>query len=646
MPLAHDMVFLYENPEQELDVISSLPLERWQQWNDLEPLMIGFSEDELWARVELISEKPTTTEWILEWPVVYLNDTDCYVIRNRDGEVVAQHPEPQKDTGLFFLKKAHVRFDLEGGESVTVFVRMISKAHLSSDFHLYDPSTYARVQEHRLLAVGLWVGMILTSVVFVCLFIWSTKDLSAFYFLVSYLISFVVLAAFFGILPADQRLPFVVYKFLLTFGSTAIFTFMLLHACAFLDLEKQHPRMTQGIKRGAFFLLAAGAMLFCAPYRAALITLDWIIMAILVLIVTVFIVMRSKRIVYWLYLTAYGVMLCYYFAFVLYFYVPQLFHFNLEFGGMAMLALVMMLCLTAFVVRMHHIQADREKLQYEHYALQHTMTHRLEQQVAVRTRELEQTRKEAEQARDAAQQAYDNKTRFFGRISHDLRAPVNWLIGLSESLALQSRKLQLSDEFTEYLRQVQRGGIYLNQLLNNVLATHAIASDEKKLVRTVFSLSEWSEGLHIIAETLADTGEVCLRWQLDLGGDQAQDRCFSESVYLSQILMNLVHNAIRFTPQGRRMQVDIQRKPDALHFQVADEGPGLPGHAEDLFDRFKQERRQGDVRLHGVGLGLHIVREYVEALDGTVTWQNGASGGAVFCVTIPVTNEEGAAECV
>jgi signal transduction histidine kinase len=105
---------------------------------------------------------------------------------------------------------------------------------------------------------------------------------------------------------------------------------------------------------------------------------------------------------------------------------------------------------------------------------------------------------------------------------------------------------------------------------------------------------------------------------------------------LSQVLGNLLDNAIRFTPDGGRIDLIGLRESDFIRILVADTGPGVPeAELERVFDRFHQAE-QGDARPEGLGLGLAICRHIVQAHGGTITARNRDAGGAEFSVEIPV----------
>ena len=123
--------------------------------------------------------------------------------------------------------------------------------------------------------------------------------------------------------------------------------------------------------------------------------------------------------------------------------------------------------------------------------------------------------------------------------------------------------------------------------------------------------------------------------------EDASEMFYGDPVKLSQILMNLVHNAMKFSPKGGQVSVEIERKTAVLNMRVKDQGKGLPDNVVGLFEQFAHDQQHGEMHFRGVGLGLHIVKSHVDAMQGRVSGHNAAAGGAEFVVVIPEPDREG-----
>ena len=113
---------------------------------------------------------------------------------------------------------------------------------------------------------------------------------------------------------------------------------------------------------------------------------------------------------------------------------------------------------------------------------------------------------------------------------------------------------------------------------------------------------------------------------------------YADSVLIEQVLINLLENAVRYTPAGSPLQISVEITPFTVEVFVADRGPGVPkGMEARIFEKFYRVRQES--AQSGVGLGLAICRAIVEAHGGTIQAQNRASGGAIFSFMIPVEQQ-------
>ncbi len=283
------------------------------------------------------------------------------------------------------------------------------------------------------------------------------------------------------------------------------------------------------------------------------------------------------------------------------------------------------------------VQAHKEEqLQRERRQLE------LEQLVNERTAGLQAALAQAEARQQDAERATQAKSRFLAHMSHEVRTPLNGVLGLTE-LALS---VATSPEQRRFLETAHESGQALLGLLNDVLDLSRIEASNVDLRQRPF------EPAQLLADAMRGLLPLSHRRELltiyDWDGDSPW--LLGDGGALRQVLVNLLGNAIKFTEHGHIMLEGVLRSAGEgrchLTVRVSDTGPGVPlDRREAVFDPFVQ----GDetlVRRHGgAGLGLAIARRLVEAMDGSLTLRSPESGGAVFTVDLELPEVETPEDC-
>jgi len=255
-------------------------------------------------------------------------------------------------------------------------------------------------------------------------------------------------------------------------------------------------------------------------------------------------------------------------------------------------------------------------------------------QVEQLNQELTKTIADLEIARNAAEDASKLKSEFLSNVSHELRSPLNAIMALSQILA-KNKNDTLSQKEVNTVDIIHRSGKELMRLIDDILDLAKVEAGMIEIEIETFSLQNLLEGIVEQQAPMAAAKTQPLNLILQLS-EQLPRVIQSDPLRLSQIIRNLVSNAIKFTPKG---SVTISVKPlNQSHFtiDVSDTGIGIkPENLQSIFEAFKQEDASVTRRFGGTGLGLSISTNMVQLLDGKIQIQSEFNKGSCFTVELP-----------
>ena len=237
----------------------------------------------------------------------------------------------------------------------------------------------------------------------------------------------------------------------------------------------------------------------------------------------------------------------------------------------------------------------------------------------------------------AAETANRAKSTFLSNMSHDIRTPMNAIIGFT-TLALSN--IDDTDRVKDYLAKTLASSNHLLSLINDVLDMSRIESGKIHLEEVEVNLSDVLHDLKTIV-----SGQIYAK-QLELYMDVmdvTDEDVYCDKTRLNQILLNLLSNAIKFTPAGGTVSVRVRQLAGKVHgcgqyeFRIKDNGIGMsPEFAQKIFEPFERERTSTVSRIQGTGLGMAITKNIVDMMGGTIEVQTAQGKGTEFTVCVPM----------
>jgi two-component system sensor histidine kinase KdpD len=214
-------------------------------------------------------------------------------------------------------------------------------------------------------------------------------------------------------------------------------------------------------------------------------------------------------------------------------------------------------------------------------------------------------------------------------VSHDLRTPLAAITGSASTLADAGETLSPADRL-EMLQTIRHEAERMERLVNNLLAMTRLESGGLVLNR------EWQPLQEVIGTTLHHMHKALHDRQITVTISPALPLVRIDAVAIEQVLVNLLHNALEYTPPSSPIEISADPTPDGWELCIADRGPGLPpGTERRVFEKFFRARPVAGQAQPGIGLGLALCRGIVEAHGGTISATNRPTGGAAFRIRFP-----------
>lgn len=226
------------------------------------------------------------------------------------------------------------------------------------------------------------------------------------------------------------------------------------------------------------------------------------------------------------------------------------------------------------------------------------------------------------------------KSSFLFAMSHDLRTPMNAIIGYAELMEAHWGEKEAA---TNYLQKLKGASQFLLALIGNVLEIARIESGKETLNEAPWNLMKLEETLDILLDREISRKQLTVNRNVNI----RHANVYCDALKIREIIMNLLSNAVKYTAEGGKIVLDIEEKPSVqddfmtLQIRVSDNGIGISKeYIPHIFDAFTRERSSSESGIIGTGLGLRIVKSFVDLMNGDISVESESGKGTCFTVEI------------
>ena len=228
------------------------------------------------------------------------------------------------------------------------------------------------------------------------------------------------------------------------------------------------------------------------------------------------------------------------------------------------------------------------------------------------------------------------KTRFLNNMSHDIRTPMNAILGYAQLMEDELKGKDLP-ETSEHLKKLQQSGNLLLSIINNVLDMAQIESGRMEIDENYCRIEDVWKSLFAVFDEKAGEKGIAFHYMMNV----EHEHVLTDTTKVKEILVNILSNAIKYTPSGGSVMINVDElacdEPGYMmvRMRVRDTGIGMsPDYLTKIFEAFTREHNTTKSKIAGTGLGMSIVKNYVEMLGGTIDIESELGKGSTFTVTL------------
>jgi len=612
---------------------------------------LGFTDDAIWVKFSVLNKNPDIDHWLMEIKYYFLWEIDLFILKDQN---IIEHKKsgivrPLETLDMPFRWYLFKLF-LQAEKEYTFLMRFQTYMPMTFPISIKTVETLMYETSKINFVKGCFYGILFLVVIYHLYMFGILKEKKHFYFLAFIVTLFFIRFSFDGF---TRQIFFSEYHLVHLFSAyyfpvliPVLFFFGILFVFSF-QVSKQRPKIfkyTFLIIKTIWFTFALLVLLdgvsFIVPFFP--------VFAILTLI---------SFILYFFFLWKNGYSPSHYYIIGWFFLVAGFFSFTLlrlnfipsnilTEMSMEICIVVMIICFQfSFIYQTHLIRKQQQLSQLKLIEKAEENEMLVRHQKEILEQEVKQRTKELQVAKDKAEQANLDRSNFFASINHDLRTPLNSILGYAQIFQYGNKSIQ---DYKKGFQSIFDSGNYLLSLINDIMTVSKIESCSFELIPDIVHFKSLINRAIKLIRVLAKQKNINFTTSID---KELPDGIITDEKRLYQVLVNLMGNAVKFTEKGevsfcvKHIENKDSLKPDdtvSIYFEIKDTGTGID--QDKLHEIFKAYRQAGkkNKRKEGTGLGLSISQTIVQLMGGTIFVDSVPGKGSTFFfeISVPVVNKK------
>lgn len=536
----------------------------------------------------------------------YVIESDRVVQKWQTGDSYAFDTRPMDYSRFLFP------VEFKQGDVKDIYIRVQSTSSMRLPLSIWEPTQFHDTQRPKLLLDGLYFGILLLMFLYnLCLFA-TVRDISYFYY-IAYILSIVVFQLAMTGYGFEYLWPDTpeVNEFLIPLSICAVSVFVLAFGQRILDLKHKAPLLYYFFSIIIILELAGALASLILPY--AVVIQSVIVFAVLVAAFKLYAsIQQAIKGIYTakLFLFAWFTLLC---------------------GAISLAATSMGWLPASFLTTNAFMIGSAVEV----IVLSFTLAERLNQFNKDKALAESHARESLQSMNQSLRETNRIKDEFLTTISHELRTPMNGVLGCLQHMQQGASK----DHWDQYLNHADRSARHMMLLVDSLLAYTEVQSGKLQLQNEPFRILELIDRSRLLFADICEKKGISLHLHTD---EQLPNTVFGDSYRISQIFNNLIDNAIKFTHSGEitieldALAMDTQSQSMKLRFSVTDTGIGIDADKQaQIFETFRQIDNATSRGYGGLGIGLSVVKSLVDKMDGFIELESRQGNGSRFTVNVP-----------